>query len=84
MCTILYLTRLRQDLQATAKWMRKRLRDPGQKSWTQVVKTVRYIKGSEDLTHFMPRSGKTDSIEATSMETGLVTTLTGQLHLEGV
>ena len=35
-----------------------------QKSWRQLVKTVRYIKGTEDLATFMPRSGKADSIEA--------------------
>ena len=35
-----------------------------QKSWRQLVKTVRYIKGTKDLATFMPRSGKADSTEA--------------------
>ena len=44
--------------------MRKRLRNPNQKSWRQLVKTVRYIKGSRDLATFMPKAGKPDIIEA--------------------
>ena len=43
--------------------MCKRLRDSNQKSWRQLVKTVRYIKGSRDLATFMPRAGKPDTIE---------------------
>ena len=41
-CTILYMTKRRPDLQATTRWMCKRLRNPNQKSWRQFVKTVRY------------------------------------------
>ena len=63
-CTILYMTMRRPDLQATARCLCKRLRDPNQRSWTQLVKTVRYIKGSRDSATFMPRAGKPDSIEA--------------------
>ena len=59
-CTILYLP----DLQATTRWMCKSLRNPNQKSWRQLVKTVGYIKGSRDLATFMPRAGKPDTIEA--------------------
>ena len=44
--------------------MCKTLKDPNQKSWRQLVKTVRYIKGSRDLATFMPRAGKPDTIEA--------------------
>ena len=44
--------------------MCKRLRDPCRKSWRLLVKTVRHIKGSNDLSTFMPRSGKRDRIEA--------------------
>ena len=44
--------------------MCKRLRNPNQKSWRQLVKTVRYIKGSRDLATFMPKAGKLDIIEA--------------------
>ena len=39
-CTFLYMTKRRPDSQATATWMRKRLRDPNQKSCRQLVKTV--------------------------------------------
>ena len=46
-CTILYMTKRRPDLQATTRWMCKRLRNPNQKSLRQLVKTVRYIKGRE-------------------------------------
>ena len=63
-CTILYMTKRRPDLQATTRWMCKRLRNPNQKSWRQLVKTVRYIKGSRDLATFMPKAGKPDIIEA--------------------
>ena len=63
-CTILYMTKRRPDLQATMRWMCKRLRNPNQKSWRQLVKTVRYIKGSRDLATFMPKAGKSDIIEA--------------------
>ena len=63
-CTILYMTKRRPDLQATTRWMYKRLRNPNQKSWRQLVKTVRYIKGSRDLATFMPKAGKSDIIEA--------------------
>ena len=63
-CTILYMTKRRPDLQATTRWMCKRLRNPNKKSWRQLVKTVRYIKGSRDLATFMPRAGKPDTIEA--------------------
>ena len=63
-CTILYMTKRRPDLQATTRWMCKRLRNPNQKSWRQLVKTVRYIKGSRDLATFMPKAGKSDIIEA--------------------
>ena len=57
------MTKRRPDLQATTRWMCKRLRDPNQKSWRQLVKTVRYIKGSKDLGTFMPRAGKPDTSE---------------------
>ena len=39
--TILSMTRRRLDLQATARWTCKRLRDPNQKSGRQLVKTSR-------------------------------------------
>ena len=64
LCTILYMTGRRPDLQATARWLCKRVRDPDQKSWRQLVKKVRNIKGTEDLATFMPTSRKADSIEA--------------------
>ena len=63
-CTILYMTKRRPDMQATTRWMCKRLRNPNQKSWRQLVKTVRYIKGSRDLATFMPKTSKTEIIEA--------------------
>ena len=63
-CTILYMTKRRPDLQATTRWMCKRLRNPMKKSWRQLVKTVRCIKGSRDLATFMPKEGKRDIIEA--------------------
>ena len=63
-CTILYMTKRRPDLQATTRWMCKRLRNPNKKSWRQLVKTVRYIKGSRDLATFMSKAGKPDIIEA--------------------
>ena len=63
-CTILYMTKRRPDLQATTRWMCKRPRNPNKKSWRQLVKTVRYIKGSRDLATFMPKAGKADIIEA--------------------
>ena len=44
--------------------MCKRLRNTNQKSSRQLVKTVRYIKGSRDLATFMPKAGKPDIIEA--------------------
>ena len=64
MCAILYMTKRRPDLQATTRWMYKRLTNPNKKSCRQLVKTVRYIKGSRDLATFMPRAGKPDIIEA--------------------
>ena len=67
-CTILYMTKRRQDLQATTRWMCKRLRNPNQKSWRQLVKTVRYIKGSRELATFMPKASKPDIIEALEQE----------------
>ena len=63
-CTVLHMTRRKRDLQAAARWMCKRLRDPNQKSWRQLVKTVRYIKGTRDLTTLMRSSGNAASIEA--------------------
>ena len=63
-CTILYMTKRRPDLQATTRWMCKRLRNPNKKSWRQLDKTVRYIKGSRDLATFMPRASKPEIIEA--------------------
>ena len=62
-CTILYMTKRRPDLQATTRWMCKRLRNPNQKSWRQLVKTVT-SKGSRDLATFMPKASKPDIIEA--------------------
>ena len=59
-CTILYMRKRGPDLQATTRWMCKRLRNPNKKSWRQLVRTVRYIKGSRDLATFMPRAGKPD------------------------
>ena len=41
--------------------MCKRLRNPNKKSWRQLVKTVRYIKGSRDLATFMPRVGNIEA-----------------------
>ena len=38
-CTVLYLAERRPDLQATVRWLCKRL-----KSWRQLVKMVRYMK----------------------------------------
>ena len=63
-CTILQLTKRRLDLQATARWLCKSLKDPNRKSWRQLVKTVRNMKSSRDSATFMPRAGKPDSIEA--------------------
>ena len=63
-CTNLYMTRRRPDVQATARWTCKRLRDPNRKSWRQLAMSVRYVKGTRDLATFMQRSGKADSIEA--------------------
>ena len=63
-CTILYMTKRRPDLQASMRWMCKRLRNPNKKSWGQLVKSVRLIKGSRDLATFMPRASKQDTIEA--------------------
>ena len=63
-CTILYMTKRRPDLQATMRWMCKRLRNPNKKSRRQLVKTVRYIKGPRDLATFLPKAGKPDIIEA--------------------
>ena len=82
-CTILHMTKRMPDIQATARWLCKRLRDCSQKSWRQLVKTARYIKGSRDLATFMPRLDKPDrASRLTSMETVLATTLTESLHLE--
>ena len=75
------MTKRRPDLQATTRWICKRLRNPNKKSWSQLVKTVRYIKGSRDLATFMPKAGKPDIIEAFSMETGLAMIWTGGQHL---
>ena len=63
-CTILYMTKCRPDLQVMTRCMCKRLRNPNRKSWRQLVKTVRYIKGSRDLATFTPKAGKLDIIEA--------------------
>ena len=75
------MTKREPDLQATTRWMCKRLRNPNKKSWRQLVKTVRYIKGSRDLATFMPRAGKQDIIEAFLEETGLAMIWTGSQHL---
>ena len=58
------MTKRRPDWQVATRWMCKRPRNPNQKSWRQLVKTVRYIKGSTDLATFMPKAGKSDTIEA--------------------
>ena len=58
------MTKRRPDLQATTRWMCKRIRDPNQKSRRQLVETVRYIKDSRNLATFMPRASKPDTIEA--------------------
>ena len=47
--TILSMTRRRSDLQATARWTCKRLRDPNQKSGRQLVKTVACVRCRKEL-----------------------------------
>ena len=61
---------------------KRRPGDPNQKSWRQLVKMVRYIKGSRDLATFIPReqASRTES-RLTSMVTGPAMTLTGNLHM---
>ena len=56
-CTLLYPARRRPDLQSVVRWMCKRLMNPDRKSWRQLVKTVRYIKGTQDLATFMLAEG---------------------------
>ena len=60
-CTILYMTKRRPDLQATTRWKCKRFRNPNKKSWRQ---SVGQEMGSRDLATFMPKAGKPDIIEA--------------------
>ena len=79
-CTILYMTKRRPDLQATTRWMCKRLRNPNKKSWRQLVKTVRYIKGSRDLATFMPRAGKPDDLARKSASGGYLMVGGCRLH----
>ena len=47
--TILSMTRRRSDLQSTARWTCKRLRDPNQKSGRQLVKTVACVRCRKEL-----------------------------------
>ena len=79
-CSILFLTERKPDLQATARWLCKRL-DPNQKSWRQLVKTVSYIKSWQ--LSCREQASRTES-RLTSMVTGLAMALTGNLHLEGI
>ena len=44
--------------------MCKRLRNPNQKSWRQLVKNCKVHQESRDLATFMPKVGKSDIIEA--------------------
>ena len=44
-CTILYIAKRRPDLQATTRWMCKRLRNPNKKSWRQLVKNCEVHQG---------------------------------------
>ena len=62
-CTLLYPARRRPDLQAVTRWKCKRLKNPDRKSWRQLVKTVRYVKGTLDLATFMPKDGAMDKID---------------------
>ena len=51
-CTILYMTRRKHDLQAAARWMCKRLSDPNQESWRQLVKKSQIHQGHARLDNF--------------------------------
>ena len=81
-CTIHHMTKRRPDLQATTRWMCKRLRNPNQKSWRQLVKTVRYIKGQEIWLRSCRGQASRIPLRLFSMETGLATIWTGSRHLE--
>ncbi len=53
-CTLFYLAQRRPDIQATVRWLCKRLMKPDVKSGRQLVKLLRYLKGAKDIaTYFL-------------------------------
>ena len=62
-CILLYPARRRPNSQSEVRWMCKRLKDSNRKSWRQLVKRARFVKGSTDSVTLMPRNGALDKIE---------------------
>ena len=67
-CTLLDPSRKRPALQSVVRWTCKRLKNPDRRGWRQLVKAVRYVKGSTDLATFMPRGGDLDKIEQSFLD----------------
>ena len=58
----MYASKRKPEIQSTVRWLCKRLKSPTWKSWRQLVKLVRYLKGSGNLATFFPRSGEVTQI----------------------
>ena len=56
-CTLLYAAKRRPDIQATVRWLCKRLMNPTMKSAKQLVKLLRYLKGAMEMATFFPVHG---------------------------
>ena len=63
-CTLLYASKRKPEIQSTVRWLCKRLKAPDQKAWRQLVKLCRYMKGSQGLATFFPRHGEASHIVA--------------------
>jgi hypothetical protein len=50
------------EIQSTVRWLCKRLKNPDMKSWRQLVKLTRYMKGSRGLSTFFPAQGEVTHI----------------------
>ena len=61
-CILVFGVRRRPDCQSTIQWMCKRLQNATSKAGRQMVKLLRYMKGTKDLATFLPVDGLLDKI----------------------
>ena len=63
-CRMIYVSKHRPDIQSTIRWLCRRLKNPNMQSWRQLVKLMRYLRGTVDMCTYYPADGEVDGIHA--------------------